>query len=245
MPTQRFYCPLDDLAENSRITLPDNVSHHALRVLRLKPGTPIQLFNGQGGYFDATLQVDGKKGLAQVGRHSAQEAELPGEITLVQGIASGDKMDWIIEKAVELGVTHFVPVAAQRSVLQLGGERLGKRMAHWTRVIQSASEQCGRNRLMTLAEPTTLAGYLEQYACCKGIRLLCHPQAAHTLAEALAGEPNALILFVGPEGGWSDDEQACAQQHHLMPVQFGQRVLRTETAGLALVAACSAILGWQ
>ena len=245
MPIYRFYCPCE-LQTNTTITLPDDVSHHALRVLRLKRGSTIRLFNGQGGWYAATLESEGKTALASITQHYAEEAELKGRITLVQGIASGDKMDWIVEKAVELGVTEFIPIAARRSVLQLSGERLNKRMQHWQRVIKSASEQCGRNRLMQLHPVSALGDYLgNAYALAHDKRLFCHPDANLSLAEALCPAPEMLTLLVGPEGGWSEEERALARQHSLTAVQFGRRVLRTETAGLALVSACSALLNWN
>ena len=148
---------------------------------------------------------------------------------------------------MELGAVRVVPVAAQRSVLQLTGPRLEKRVAHWQRIAQSASEQCGRNRLMNVDAPQTLAQWLEQPA--EGLRLLCHPDADDDLAGALAALRNqdgtpALTLLVGPEGGWSDKELDQARAAGVQSVRFGSRVLRTETAGLALIAAAAALLGW-
>lgn len=245
MAGPRFYCPTE-LAANSTIALPNEVAHHAVRVLRLKPGTPICLFNGTGGHYDATLHSEGKAAYAHIGTFHNPPRELQGNITLVQGMASGDKMDWIIEKAVELGVNRVVPITAQRSVLQLGGERLTKRMAHWQRVICSASEQCGRNLLMQLDSPVSLQAYLKtlttQTDC---LPLFCHPDAEQTLAQALHSRPQSITLLVGPEGGWSDEEQGLVSGTTLQAVRFGPRVLRTETAGLALTAACTALLGWN
>src|SRR5690606_25237436 len=195
----------------------------------------------------ATLEIDGKAAYALLGAHDPREAELAGRIILVQGLPSGDKMDWVVEKAVELGASRVTPIAAQRSVLQLSGPRLEKRVAHWSRIAQSASEQCGRNRLMSVDVPMGLRDWLEQP--CAGLRLLCHPEATPTLAEALAAASRSspiqsLCLLVGPEGGWSDAELALAAQHGVQSVRFGPRVLRTETAGLALISAVTALLGW-
>lgn len=205
------------------------------------------LFDGQGGEYPATLSIDGKSGWAQLGALDPREAELGGHITLVQGLPSGDKMDWVVEKSVELGASRVTPIAAQRSVLQLSGPRLEKRVAHWSRIAQSASEQCGRNRLMSVDVPMGLREWLEQP--CAGLRLLCHPEATPTLAEALAAASRSspiqsLCLLVGPEGGWSDAELALAAQHGVQSIRFGPRVLRTETAGLALISAVTALLGW-
>lgn len=248
--TPRFFCPAP-LPENTRIRLPEALSHHAVRVLRLKAGSPIVLFNGQGGQVSGTLDIEGKQGFAQLGQHQAIDVELAGRITLVQGMASSDKMDWIVEKAVELGACHLVPIAARRSVLQLSGERLEKRMAHWQRIIESASEQCGRNRLMALSPAHKLADFLEQHTRQnpEETLLLCHPGAERNLVEALAvaGIPeqtNKVTILVGPEGGWSEEELEQAQNHGITPVRFGERILRTETAGSALITAISALCGW-
>lgn len=243
MSAPRFFCDIP-LSAGARIALPDALAHHALRVLRLKAGESVVLFNGQGGEYPAVLDVDGKAGYAQLGDFSAREAELAGRITLVQGLPSGDKMDWVVEKAVELGASRVSPIAAQRSVLQLSGPRLDKRVAHWQRIAQSAAEQCGRNRLMAVDAPRSLADWLAEPA--EGLRLLCHPEAGEDLAGKLRATPGltALTLLVGPEGGWSDKELELARQAGVQAVRFGPRVLRTETAGLALVSAVSALLAW-
>lgn len=243
MSAPRFFCDIP-LSPGTRIALPDALAHHALRVLRLTAGEAVVLFNGQGGEFPAVLEVEGKAGFAQLGEFDAREAELAGRITLVQGLPSGDKMDWVVEKAVELGAARVSPIAAQRSVLQLSGARLDKRVAHWQRIAQSASEQCGRNRLLTVDEPQSLAAWLAQPA--DGLRLLCHPEATDDLAGKLRATPDmrALTLLVGPEGGWSDKELELARQAGVQAVRFGPRVLRTETAGMALISAVSALLSW-
>ena len=247
MSLPRFFCD-SPLAAGAHLVLPDALAHHAVRVLRLKDGASIALFNGQGGEYPATLNVEGKSAWAQLGDFNPREAELAGSITLVQGLPSGDKMDWVIEKAVELGASRVTPIAAQRSVLQLSGPRLDKRVAHWSRIAQSAAEQCGRNRLMPVDTPMTLRDWLARPAV--GLRLLCHPDAIETLAEALnaISDQNtsrpSLSLLVGPEGGWSDSELALAAQHDVQSIRFGPRVLRTETAGLALISAVTALLEW-
>jgi len=233
------------LSAGARLPLPAALAHHAVRVLRLRAGAAIVLFNGAGGEYPATLEIDGKEAWAQLGAFDPRDAELAGRIILAQGLPSGDKMDWVVEKAVELGASRVSPIAAQRSVLQLAGARLEKRVAHWSRIAQAASEQCGRNRLMAVDTPATLGAWLEQPA--DGLRLLCHPEAGPSLVEALAAaQPGLrqLSLLVGPEGGWSDAELALAARHGVQAVRYGPRVLRTETAGLALMAAATALLGW-
>ncbi|HLU19651.1 MAG TPA: 16S rRNA (uracil(1498)-N(3))-methyltransferase [Pusillimonas sp.] len=241
MAAPRFFCPVP-IQEHKILTLPPELTHYALRVLRLKDGASIILFDGSGGHYDAVLHIDGKTASAVVGAHHPVEAELPGQITLIQGLPSGDKMDWIIEKAVELGAQRLIPVAAQRSVVQLSPERRAKRLGHWQRIAQSASEQCGRNRILRLSEPVSLEACLSDNDDL-GTVLLCHPDADQNLAQALDGS-SSVSLLIGPEGGWSPEEQKTALRHGARPLRFGDRVLRTETAGLALIAAISALQGW-
>ena len=131
-----------------------------MNVLRLESGQEIVLFDGTGGEYVCCVRFEGKQALAEINEHRVRESDLSGQITLVQGLAGGDKMDWIIEKAVELGVSAIAPVAARRSVVQLSGPRLEKRMLHWQRIIQAASEQCGRNRLASLSDPAPLIDVL-------------------------------------------------------------------------------------
>ncbi|UYO92942.1 16S rRNA (uracil(1498)-N(3))-methyltransferase [Pollutimonas sp. M17] len=244
MAIPRFFCPTP-LAANTTLELPDALAHHAIRVLRLKPDSDIVLFDGKGGQYSAKLIIDGKRGHAALGEHDPVETELDGRITLVQGIPSGDKMDWIIEKAVELGAVRVVPIAARRSVLQLTGDRLRKRLEHWRRIAQAASEQSGRNRIMDIAEPCSLDHYLARDMTDAAATLFCHPDSPCSLAQALQAQQTELALLVGPEGGWSDEEQDLVARCKLTGVSFGKRVLRTETAGLALIAAVSALQGWS
>lgn len=258
MSPPRFFLN-SPLETGTCVPLPDAVAHYALRVLRLAHDSPVTLFNGLGGEYEARLEVQGRHAQAHIGIHDPREAELAGELCLIQGLAGGDKMDWIVEKAVELGATRLVPIFARRSILQLRAEhmnkRLNKRLAHWQRIAQSASEQCGRNRIMTIEVPGSLEGYLGAVPVRPGtLSLLCHPAAEQRLDEALARWPEGrnpthdrpvLRLLIGPEGGWSAEEQALALAAGVQAVRFGPRVLRTETAGLALMAACTALLGWN
>lgn len=256
MAHPRFYCSTP-ITAHSRYTLPDDVAHHASRALRLRAGEAIVLFDGHGGEYAATLVFDGSRALADVSGHTPREAELPGDIVLVQGLPGGDKMDWIIEKAVELGVRRIVPVAAQRSIVQLSGARLEKRQVHWQRVAISACEQCGRNRVPDIAPVTSLRDWLA--APFEGERVLCQPDAETSLMALVARDvtaapgaadpadaprPRPLALLVGPEGGWSAEEAALGVRAGVTPVRFGSRVLRTETAGMAMLAAISARRGW-
>ncbi len=245
MPPPRFYCQTP-LAGLSTVTLPIETAHH-VNVLRLASGQDIVLFDGTGGEYACTLRFEGKQAIADIQAHCKTESELAGHLTLVQGLAGADKMDWIIEKAVELGVSAIMPVSAKRSVLQLKGPRLEKRMLHWRRIIQSASEQCGRNRLAELYAPATLAQALAALATAPGqLTLLCDPAATKSLKTCLAEHtpPRAVSLLVGPEGGWTPEETSIALEKGAVAVQYGARILRTETAGLTLITAVSTLCGW-
>jgi 16S rRNA (uracil1498-N3)-methyltransferase len=246
MSIPRFYCA-EPLLPNQTCVLSETVAHH-IRVLRLAAGSDIVLFDGTGGEITGTLDFNGKIATVVLQEHRPRESELGGQITLLQGLPAGDKMDWVIEKAVELGVHRIVPIAAQRSVLQLSGPRLEKRLSHWMRTIESASEQCGRNRLMQIQAPLTLEKALAEQTL--NYRLLCDPEGELDFQSWL-GSPAAnlqavpsLTLLIGPEGGWCQQELACARKHGAHSVRFGTRVLRTETAALAMVAAATALLGW-
>jgi len=235
------------LTADAVFDLPDAVVRH-VQVLRLAPGDAITLFDGRGGSHAATLTELGKRhAMAQVGSHDAAEAELPYPITLAQGLAGGDKMDWLIEKAVELGVTAIQPLQASRSVVRLSGDRAAKRQTHWQALVQAACEQCGRNRLPAVAPVATLEGWLPQ-ASANSARLLLSPRATASLPE-LAGAHRAswreqgVTLLIGPEGGLSPDEEDAAIRAGFAAVSLGPRILRTETAGLACLAALNAVLG--
>jgi len=237
----RFYCP-QPMAVGEIITLPDPVAHHAW-VVRLQPGATLTLFNGDGGEYAAELAtLDRKSASARIQGFIARESELPYEITLVQALPEAAKMDWIIEKAVEMGVAAIQPLAAQRSVVRLSGERAEKRQAHWQAVIVAASEQSGRNRLARLAPLVDLPRALEQAAA--GRCILLSPRATQTLADWAHGQPpQALALMVGPEGGFTDQEQDAAIAAGALPLSMGPRVLRTETAALAALSMLQACWG--
>lgn len=246
MPSPRFYCQTH-LAGLRTVALPAGASHH-VNVLRLASGQEIVLFDGTGGEYACTLRFEGKQAMADIRAHVQKETELSGRLTLVQGLAGADKMDWIIEKAVELGVSAILPVSARRSVLQLSGPRLEKRMLHWQRVVQSASEQCGRNQLATLSPPASLAEVLATIRDAPDqLTLLCDPAMTTDLQACLAEHAplKAVTLLVGPEGGWTPEELKIAQEKGAIAVRFGSRVLRTETAGLALISAVSVLCGWN
>src|SRR5690554_914820 len=191
MNLPRFHCPFP-LAAHLRVELPEALAHHAVRVLRLRDGASIIVFDGQGGCYPATLEIENRRAWAHTGAHELTDIELPVRTVLVQGIASADKMDWITEKAVEMGVAQLVPITARRSVVQLSPERREKRVQHWQRIAVAASEQCGRNRIMEVAPPQSLAEWLRGEAEPGMLRLTCHPHAESTLAEAVQAHAGAL-----------------------------------------------------
>jgi 16S rRNA (uracil1498-N3)-methyltransferase len=215
--------------------LPDAPAHHVARVLRLRVGDPVVLFDGAGGEVPATLMAL-DRGMVEVltGERQPTERESLLPVTLVQALQSGDKMDFTVQKAVELGVTRIVPVLSRRSVVKLDGARAEKRVAHWRQVAAGACEQCGRNRLPDIDAISGLDRWLASPSN-DSLRLLLLPGATETLASLPA--PRAVTLLIGPEGGLSEDEVSAALTARFFPVRLGPRVLRTETAGLAALAA--------
>ena len=236
----RFFCP-GPLQPGTEIALPREVAHHAERVLRLAVGEELVLFDGSGAEFAGRLTALGGQARAEIGERSEPLRESPLRLTLAQALASADKMDWVIQKAVELGVDQVIPVAAERSVLKLAGERAGKRLMHWRQVAVAACEQCGRNRLPEIAEVQPLAGYLADHR--EGaLRLLLDPVAGQRLAE-LSRPAGPVHLLIGPEGGWAEAELKAARVAGCTAIRLGPRILRTETAGLAVISALQALWG--
>ena len=237
----RFYIPTE-LQIGNRIDLPEPLAHHC-QVLRLNVGDMIQLFNGSGGTYVASLvSIEKRRAQADVKAFDPAEIELPYAISLAQGLPEAGKMDWIIEKAVELGVAGIHPLQTQRSVTRLAGERADKRRAHWQGVIESASEQCGRNRVARLDSINEFKQWITQQDMHRRI-VLC-PRAEQSLADwAKHHPPQAVTLIVGPEGGFSDEEYRLAIERGAIPLSMGPRVLRCETAGLTAIAAINAHWG--
>lgn len=237
----RFYCPAP-LSSGTEIVLPASTAHH-VQVLRLASGDEVTLFNGAGGTYTArVLQIEKKRVTVEIGAFTDVEAELPYMLTLAQGLPESSKMDWIIEKAVELGVTTIQPLSAQRCVVRLSAERAEKKTAHWQGIIVAASEQCGRNRLAQLGVPTDFGTWVKQPR--DAPLLLLSPRAKTLLSDwARRSPPRDAVLAVGPEGGFTPAEEEMALACGAQAIGMGQRVLRTETAGLAAVAALNGIWG--
>jgi 16S rRNA (uracil1498-N3)-methyltransferase len=236
----RFHCPFP-LHPGATVELPTEAAHHALKVLRVGAGDTAILFDGQGGQWSATLQPQGKHLLAKLDAHSAIDREPPVRITLAQCIPAADKMDFVVQKAVELGVAAIQPIAAKRSVIRLSGERMERRVAHWNAIAIAACEQCGRNRVPTVAPILDLAQYLAVSRAHNGPRFVCLPQGGQRLREWPA--PSGASLLVGPEGGFEESELLAIAAAGLQTISLGPRVLRTETAGPAALAAIMALWG--
>jgi 16S rRNA (uracil1498-N3)-methyltransferase len=237
----RFYHS-GSLKIGAQIQLADEVAHH-LHVVRQAIGEVITLFNGEGGEYSARLlDIEKRRAFAEIMTFSPREIELPYAITLVQGLPEGTKMDWIVEKAVELGVCAVQPLAAQRSVVRLSTERASRKMEHWQGIVTSASAQCGRNRLMQVSEPQDFPAWIAQQDLHK--RILLTPRAEQSLFDWARHQPaQAVALMIGPEGGFSEREEQLAMDNGALALRLGERVLRTETAGMAAVAGLNAVWG--
>jgi len=223
------------------VELPESAAAHVVRVLRLGVGDALVLFNGDGHDYPATLVEAGKRGArAEVGGQVPVTNESPLRITLAQGVARGEKMDWVLQKATELGVAAIAPILSERTEVKLDAERAGKRLAHWRGVLASACEQCGRARLPDLAAPTPLANWAA--AAPDGLKLALDPEGELTL-DALPEDTRALSLVVGPEGGLSQRDLETLRAAGFRGLRLGPRILRTETAGLVAIAALQSRFG--
>lgn len=237
----RFYVD-HALETGTLLRLPDSVARH-VRVLRLRSGDAVTLFNGLGGEYASTLTaVDKQHVEVCLGTFSAREAEPAHAITLAQGLPEGAKMDWIVEKAIELGVGGIQPLICERSVIRLDEERAAKKLAHWHGIMVAAAEQCGRNRLPLLAPPLRFDQWMRTQNTHR--RVLLSPRAGESLSAWARQQPaQAITLMVGPEGGWSAAEEALALAHGALQLSIGERILRTETAGIAALAGLQTLWG--
>lgn len=233
------------LAVGASLALPGAAAAHLIRVLRLGVGDACVLFNGDGHDYDARIVAADKRG-AEVGIVDARVVgnESPLRIVLVQGIARGEKMDWILQKATELGVASLVPVSSERSEVRLAGERAGKRLAHWRSVVVAACEQCGRARVPDVAAPQSLSDTVASLPA-DARRFLLDPAADTGIADLpqVAGQGPPYVLAVGPEGGWSPRDRTVLADAGFTALRLGPRILRTETAGIAAIAALQSRFG--
>ena len=240
IPRIHVPAPLEDGAD---LALPEAAARHVTRVLRLRPGARLRVFDGAGREHAAEL-VEARRDAARVRVLGSVEprAESPLAVTLLQGVCRGEHMDLVVQKAVELGAARIVPVLTERSVPRLEGARAGRRHAHWQAVAVAAAEQCGRAVVPEVTAPRPLAEVLGDDAL-PAHRLLLDPAAA-TGPRALAPpDDGGLALLVGPEGGLADRERAAARAAGFVGLRLGPRILRTETAGLAALAVLQALHG--
>ena len=237
----RVHCPAP-LAAGQRLSLPAGAARH-VQVLRLQPGGTITLFNGEGGEYEATVTRMGRSDVeVEVGTHHTVEREAAAQVHLAVGMPANERMDWLVEKATELGAAGIQPLVCERSVLRLAGERAEKKQAHWQAVAIAACEQCGRNRVPVIHPVMPLDAFLRAAPPSEHARFLLSPEeGAAPLAAAAAGARPYTFLS-GPEGGLSPGEAAAAQAAGFAPVSLGPRILRAETAPLAALATLLATL---
>jgi 16S rRNA (uracil1498-N3)-methyltransferase len=247
MRISRLYTPAL-LATGKLIELNDDNGHYVRTVLRLKKDAPIILFNGQGGEYLCTVsEVSRKAVLINIEQWNDRSVESPLQVTLGLGISRGDRMDLTVQKAVELGVNHITPLLTERCVVQFKGEKKPQRLLHWQKIVQHAAEQSGRTSLPALPEVETLQNWVGNQ---QGLKIFLDPYAEATLmdlkpeAVKTCPEPSRRVtLLTGPEGGFSDQERNIAKASGFIPVRLGARILRTETASIAALAAVQLLWG--
>ena len=239
MPFPRIHCDLR-LGPGAQFSLAPDAAQHVAKSLRLKTGDALTVFDGRGGEYEAVIQkVDRDRVEVKVGAFRDVDRESSLDVGLVQGLPEADKMDWIIQKATELGVAWIQPIVCDRSVVRLSGERAARREAHWQRVAVAACEQCGRDRIPEVKPTISFQGWI--VAADKTPRWILVPEG--TPIRALGAPQGPFELLVGPEGGLSDRERELSVSAGCQPVSLGRRVLRTETAALVALAAAHALWG--
>ena len=236
----RFYCPLP-LVSGQVVDLPPTAARH-VQVLRMQPGHTLTLFNGEGGEFSAEVQHMGRSDVrVVVGEHRKVECEAAVQVHLAVGMPANERMDWLVEKATELGVHRITPLMTERSVIRLTGERAEKKQAHWQAVAASASEQCGRNRVPVIDMPERLDAWLARQTAQADmvhgvLSLHASTQPLNALRDGAAGSAKLWVLLNGPEGGLTDAEDTAARAKGFVALSLGARVLRAETAALGALA---------
>ncbi|HCI14958.1 MAG TPA: 16S rRNA (uracil(1498)-N(3))-methyltransferase [Gallionellaceae bacterium] len=238
----RFYCP-PPLPDHGSFDLPPDAAHHASRVLRLREGDAVEIFDGIGNERRGVIaELAGKR--VVVGELAATDAdrESPLRVVLAQAMASSEKMDWVVQKATELGVTEIQPLDTERSVARLSAERAEKRLEHWRQVAISACEQCGRNVLPKIHTPLDIMAWLRQTQGAPETKLILLPQGATSL-HAQPKPQAGVVLLIGAEGGFAPAESESALNCGFAPIRMGARVLRTETAAVAGLAALQTLWG--
>lgn len=240
MRTPRIYTD-SPLEPGKTCELDENAAGHVGRVLRMQPGQPLILFNGDGHDYNASIVAASKKHVqVEITSGTRKDTESPLELVLGQTLSKGDRMDYAVQKAVEMGVSRIVPLSTERCDVKLKGDREEKRLRHWQQVAISAAEQCGRARVPEILPVMTVSQWLEHSQDCD-LRLVLHHRTEQSL-DSLA-KPGSVALMIGPEGGLSTDEITQAETAGFLPVALGPRVLRTETAPVAALALCQWLWG--
>lgn len=250
MRVPRIYHP-HELSPDVAVTLSKGAGQHLARVLRLPPGAPLILFNGCGGEYRAVLETVGKQGVtARPVEYLDRERESPLTVTLGQCIARGPRMDYILQKAVELGVSAIVPLFSERCEVRLTPQRCEGRLRHWQGVCVSACEQCGRNRVPAVLAPQPLLAWVDHHDSIRPLgpqdtpplRLVLDPSSRHPL-RGLPAPGDGVVMLSGPEGGLTEEEVAAARRCGFIPLRLGPRTLRAETAPVAALTAVQALWG--
>ncbi len=234
MRIPRVYVPADQgWQPNAEVTLPADSAHHVGRVLRMQEGQALELFTGDGMNYAAVIKQATKRDvIVEIISHDKNASEAPIHIHLGQGISRGDRMDFVLQKSVELGVTEITPLFTERCGVKLVGDRLEKKRLQWQKIVISACEQSGRSVVPKVNTPVAMAAWFEHLDV--GLRLTLDPYAQTPLCE-MNESTNKVALLIGPEGGLTDAEVTHASQQSFQPVRLGPRILRTETAALAAI----------
>ena len=242
MAIPRFYCP-PPLHASTRFELPPAAAHHASRVLRLRVNDEVRIFDGVGNELQGHIgEIQGKRVALENLQNCTVRSESSLQVVLAQALSSNEKMDWVIQKATELGVTEIQPIQTQRSMTKLTGERAEKRTQHWHGITIAACEQCGRNMLPEVHTPQEFGSWITALGEVPGSKFILLPEAAATLRDQ--SEPQGkTTLLIGPEGGFGIDEIQAARQASFVAIRLGARVLRTETAAVAGIAALETLWG--
>lgn len=241
MRVPRVHLPVD-LSIGTSVELSEEAARHVLRVLRLRDGAEVRVFNGEAGDWIGHLRTHGKRGASvAIDRFEPRATESSLDITLVQGISRGRRMDYTLEKSVELGVRRVIPVVMERTQAAPTGERIARKARHWAGVLAAATAQCGRTRRPELEEQAGFREWLDRTDCNAHPHVLLDPDAESS-PHAL-GSPAALILIAGPEGGFSPAEREAAYAAGCRGIRLGPRILRTETAAVASLAVLQALYG--
>lgn len=239
MRIPRIYTP-QALDAHSELELEAEAAHHLVKVLRMDVGRELILFNGNGNEYSATITRTTKKtAFVSIQNEEHKPNSSPVQIELAIGISKGDRFDWVLQKATELGVSKITPLFTSRCEIKLSGERLSKKMAGWQKTVIGACEQCQRNELPELAEPLNIDDFISQADA--ELKFVLHHRSEHSLSNDTP--PQSVVILVGPEGGLSDEEILDAESNGFTPLKFGNRVLRTETAPVAALSVMQYLWG--